>query len=464
MYKKLAKYFLILNILIIAFVFVKGFSSTWLIDKSKDSYLINNVNNYSVLKGKVVKEREELIDKQRLIVDINGEKILITCKMYPQYSYGDYLEISGLLLKPENFDNFNYEAYLSRYDIFYLMYYPKINKLENINLSLAERVYKKIILIKQSIRRVINIGLPEPCAGIANSIILGYKKSLSNISKDIFSKTGLSHLMAISGAHISILTAIILSFCLNIGLSRKFTNRIILMFLIFFPIFTGLSSSAIRASIMGVLSLMALSANRLKLSLNSLIFTATVMIVFNPLILHHDIGFQLSFLAVLGIIYLNPIFENIKNNLIKKSRIRYFKKIINTLLSFFNISLSAQLFCLPIIALNFNEVSCISPLSNILVIWIFPMLFSFLLIAIVLSFIFPPLIYIYFLPSYICINYIYQIAQSLARFNFVIKVDRISPLFLILYYSILFVFIKIYGYKNKKKDILYKKSTKKTRM
>jgi competence protein ComEC len=128
---------------------------------------------------------------------------------------------------------------------------------------------------------------------------------------------------------------------------------------------------------MGGLSLLAINSKRLKNSINIIIFVACLMIIINPLILHHDLGFQLSFLAVLGIIYIYPILEKVKNKVLKKCELKYFKKLVSTLLSFLNISLSAQLFCWPILVFNFNEISLISPISNTLIVWIFPFLFFY---------------------------------------------------------------------------------------
>ncbi|MDA3802816.1 MAG: ComEC/Rec2 family competence protein [Patescibacteria group bacterium] len=459
MYKKLPKIFLIINLLIISFIFIKGFSSNSFNKESVNQELEKRVGQEVSFKAMVVKEREERIDKQRLVVLVLNKKILITTNLYPKYSYGDYIKIEGNLLEPENFSGFDYKSYLLRYGISYVMYYPRISKLDELNLSLANKSYKKLIIFKQKIRNVINIGLPEPHSGLANAMLLGYKKSISDYTQEIFSKTGLSHLIAISGTHISILTAIILSFFLSIGLNRKISYKIILLFLFIYPIFTGLSASTIRASIMGSLSLLALSSNRLKISFNLLVFVAALMIVVNPLILHHDIGFQLSFLAVLGIIYIYPILERFKDRIIRKAEIKTFRKLISSLLSFLNISISAQLFCSPIIALNFKEISLISPISNILVVWIFPLFFIFLLIATLLTFIFPSLIYILYLPSYVCLDYIYKTAETLAGLNLVLKFENISPLFICIYYLILITIIYLIN-KNKAKKIKKEKNKK----
>jgi competence protein ComEC len=460
MYKKLPKIFLIINLLIITFVFVLGFSPTAFKDEP-NSELEKRVGGKVSLKVLVVKEREDRIDKQNLVVLVLNEKILVTTNLYPKYSYGDSIKIEGKLLKPEKFSGFDYRSYLERYGISYVMYYPKITQLDDLKLSFRRRLYKKLINFKQGIRKEINIALPEPYSGLANAMFLGYKKAISNETKEIFSKTGLSHLIAISGTHISILTAIILSFFLAIGIRRKIANKFILLFLIIYPILTGMSASTIRAAIMGGLSLIAMSSSRIKISFNLIVFVATLMIILNPLILHHDLGFQLSFLAVLGIIYIYPILEKIKDRVIRKGRIKRFKKLICALLSFLNISISAQLFCWPILALNFKEVSLISPISNILVVWVFPFLFVFLLIATILSFIFPFLIYIFYLPSYICLAYIYNSAESLAELNLVVEVENISPLFILIYYLILITIIFLIKRREKNK---YKRKLKKRRI
>jgi competence protein ComEC len=180
------------------------------------------------------------------------------------------------------------------------------------------------------------------------------------------------------------------------------------------------------------------------------------MLIFNPLLMHHDIGFQLSFLAVLGIIYIYPIFEKFKQKILNISEIKKCRKLISTLLSLFNISLAAYLSTLPLILLHFKQMYLLSPFVNVLVVFLFPLLFVLLILAIIFSFIFPGLIYYLFYPAYLCLKYIYELAKFFSSFNlFIIEIDRMPILIIILYYIILITFVVYINKKNKKEKNNY---------
>ena len=129
----------------------------------------------------------------------------------------------------------------------------------------------------------------------------------------------------------------------------------------------------------------------------------------NPRLLRDDIGFQLSFLAVLGIIYIYPkikkIFEKI--SVVKKIKNNFFVFIINTIC----VTISAQIITAPILLYNFGDVSLIAPVSNILVLWLLPFLLISLFVAIILGLIFPSLSALFFLPAGLILEYILFIAK-----------------------------------------------------
>lgn len=439
---KKQKIFLFLNFIFIIIVLFLNYVNFFTDRINNKSELIKKAETSISINAWVCREKEERKKNLKLVLCYKDEKILLTTGLYPKYSYGEELQVEGRVRKAEKFNNFDYPSYLLRHNIQSLMYYPKINKIGYKNLSFFQKRYKSLLIFKQKIRDLINVALPEPTASLANAMLLGYKKSLSDNSKNVFSKTGLSHLVAISGAHLSIISSLILTFLLFLNFSKKRASYIIILFLLTYPVFSGLSASCIRAALMAFFIIIANLSNRLTNSINPLIFTASVMLMFNPMLIFCDVGFQLSFLAVLGIIYLFPILEEYKNYILKKCQIRKFKKIITILLSYLNISIAAQLFCLPIIIKNFQEVCYISFLANILVIWIFPIIFISLIIAIILSFIFPALLLIFFYPSYICLKYLYEVSKYLAGFEAMIYIDNIKFYQIIIYYLILYFFIR----------------------
>ncbi len=331
--------------------------------------------------------------------------------MYPKYNYGDELKIKCKLQAPEEFNGFAYDRYLARYDIYSVCYYSDIvvlnkNKINSIKFIL----YNNILKLKNRFRKSINFGLSEPQASLAKAIVIGDKKGISDDLREQFSRAGISHIMAISGMHITIFSVIIMWIFFSVGCSRKYAFLLSSLFLIIYILLIGVPASAVRAGIMGFLVMFSLYLGRLNSLNRSLIFTAVILLLINPKLLRDDIGFQLSFLAVFGIAYLFPKL----NKWSDKIGVTGYKKIKNMLF----ITISAQIFTFPILMINFSQISLISPITNLLVIWTLPLLIISIIIAVILSFIFPFLSIILFTPSYLILLYIIKISELLIKIPF----------------------------------------------
>jgi competence protein ComEC len=431
--------FLFINSLFIAGVFVIGadpqaFQTDWN-SRSLSEYLGQNIS----FSGRVCEEAE--VDyKSRKLTVCTPERVLITTNLYPTYDYGDTLSVSGLLKAPEPFNGFNYDQYLARYDIYALMYYPKIrldseqsglSSTDANRLSLKEKSFRSLLIIKGKARDLINSGLPEPEAGLANALLLGYRKTVNKEDLAIFSRVGLSHMIAISGSHITILSAMIINFLLAFKLRRRTALKMVFAFLIIYPLMTGLSASAVRSAIMGGLALLAMYYGRPSSLIYSLVLAAAVMLALNPLLLRNDIGFQLSFLALLGIIYIYPIGEELSGRLLDRLSIRKqtfgqrtfdkrtigkkMTRFIKTILDTINLTLVAQIVILPVAVINFEQLSVIAPLANVLVLWTFPLLLAALIGGLVLSALLPVLGVVWFFPAHCLLKYIFVMAELLAR-------------------------------------------------
>jgi competence protein ComEC len=179
--------------------------------------------------------------------------------------------------------------------------------------------------------------------------------------------------------------------------------------LIFYIALIGLPASAMRAGLMGFLVLLALNIGRLNKMVNSLALAAFILLWINPKLLRDDIGFQLSFLAVLGIFLFNSFFKKIVRY--EKIKSSFLKGILEVLV----VTMSAQVLTLPIMALNFSQISVIAPLANLLILWTLPFLMILIISALFLSFVFPPLSFYFFLPSFFILRYIIMAATALVK-------------------------------------------------
>lgn len=413
----LAKIFFVFNLLFIISIFILGFRPQAFQPKITERDLAYYNDQNISFTARVCEEADVDIKSRRLTVCVNGQvqgQVLITTNLYPSYDYGDYLKISGQLQAPPEIEGFDYEAYLARYDIYSVMYRPKISLASGV-LTGPQVIYKKLIQFKQYLKLIIDSNLPEPAAGLADAILLGYRRTVEREDLNIFARVGLSHMIAISGSHITILSAMIINFLLALGFHRRRALKLIFIFLFLYPLVTGLSASAVRSAIMGALAFLAIYYQRTSSLTKSLVFAAALMLAGNPSLLRDDIGFQLSFLAILGIIYIYPLGERLTADLLNKLRLKHgVKNIWKTILDTFNLTLVSQIVILPIALINFKQLSLIAPLANILVLWTFPPLLSSLIIAIFLSALIPALGALWFLPSYLLLKFIFIISDLLA--------------------------------------------------
>jgi competence protein ComEC len=405
-------------------------------------------NKEVVLQGIIASEPDRRSDKQKLDINVSAikgvnhevtGKVLVTTNLYPTFNYGDELQIACRLAAPEEFSGFAYDRYLARYDIYSVCYYPPINKLRG---NQGNWFYSAIYNLKAAIRNKINSNLSEPQASLASGILLGDMSGAGNDVQLAFSRSGLSHIAAVSGMNVSIIAAVSMSVLLFLGCWRRQAYYLSVLFIVVFIILVGLPASAVRAGVMGFLALTALAYGRTNKLTNALIFAAAVLLFFNPKLLRDDVGFQLSFLAVVGIIYVYPFFrqrfENIKS------------VIIRGILDVLAITVSAQIFTLPIIAYNFSIISLVAPFANLLVLWSITFLTVGLMAVLLISFILPILSFWLFLPFDLLLRYVVYIAKISSTLpGGYLQLNYVWPGWLVIYYFIVGVLIFYYQKRTK---------------
>jgi len=302
-----------------------------------------------------------------------GKVLLKLSKLY-QIDYGDLIEIEGKLKKAPRF--------FYKENIFYQIDYPKIKILLK-----EEGNFLKAFLFKISLKIQKNLSFLFPLkeASFAEGIILGR----SSLASEEFSKkltlAGLSHLVALSGFNITIISHYLFNF-LIFFFKREICFWASLILIALFVLMTGAFPSCIRAGIMGGIYLLSLKGGRQYHPKYALFFACFLMVLFNPKILCFDLGFQLSFLATLGLIYLTPLLKNFYLSFKSKIKNQFLKKIfnakkLNTFLDdFFFPTLSAQISIFGLIIKNFSQFPLIGIVSNLFILPLIPtsMLFSFL--------------------------------------------------------------------------------------
>ncbi|MFH1048997.1 MAG: ComEC/Rec2 family competence protein [Patescibacteria group bacterium] len=395
---------------------------------AKNDFKISDYNDYLdkniVFQGVIVEEPNVRIKDVQYVVEVKSlkskveslgvsqsettfndfGKILITLPRYPAYKYGDLVEFDGKLKIPEKFSSFDYQEYLAKDDIYWTMYSPKTGFISSGN---GNSIYSVIFSFKNVFKEKVARLLPEPEISLLNGLLLGERSGMGEKLKNDFSITGTSHIVAVSGFNVTIIAIIILEFCLLIGFSRNRAFWVSLFAIISFIIMVGAPASAIRAGIMGGLVLVAVRASRLNSMANAIIFAAVLMLAINPKILRFDAGFQLSFLAVVGIVWVYPILDY------------YFRKLPDYLKikSMFLVTISAQIMALPILIYNFDRLSLVAPLANILILPFIPIAMALGFLAGLFSFIWitPAKIIGYF--TWLVLAYQIRMIEFLASFS-----------------------------------------------
>lgn len=254
---------------------------------------------------------------------------------------------------------FNYQKYLTRKDIFYEAYLPgKISESSTKTLSFLELVKNERLKL---LNRIDHSSLNEKSASFLKGIILADRTEMDSETISDFQKSGLMHLLAISGTHIGIIFGIFYFILTHIFSGKKrFAAIIASIFLIWaFAVFIGLGNSVIRACIMISVYFIYVLLQRKPDLLHALSLAALFILIANPQQIF-DVGFQLSFSAVLGIYWLyKPILK-----LIPRSKFKAF----NFFSSVLAITITAQISTLPLVIFYFHQFSFVSIIANMIVI------------------------------------------------------------------------------------------------
>ncbi|MFH1789770.1 MAG: ComEC/Rec2 family competence protein [bacterium] len=303
-------------------------------------------------------------------------KILIKTGIYPTFNLGDELTVACELQKPKNTSaKFKYDKYLQMQGIHSICYYPRISLFRSAddvgigNLKLSS-IYRAIVRLKVKVADRVNLLWPEPKSGFMAGLLYGSRSGLPEDVIEYFNASGITHIIAISGYNISIIVVVIMNCLIHIGFNRRSAFWLVLAVIFAFVIFTGASASVMRAAIMGCIVLLAGQLGRASKVFNLLVMVLVVMVLINPLSIFYDCGFQLSFLATIGLVYLSPLVKPILK----------WETVASTF--------SAIIATMPLMLYQFERFSIVAIAANILILWIIPILMLGGFIATAISFVF----------------------------------------------------------------------------
>lgn len=388
--------------------------------------------------GIVVDEPDEREKYTRLIIESSEAKILIYANHYPEFQYGDEINLTGILKKPSNFSgDFGWVSYLEKDEIYFEMFYPKIKLVSSGN---GNWIKQNLFLLKGKFLDSLSLVIPEPHSSFMGGLTVGAKQSIPKDLQEDFRKTGIIHIVVLSGYNITLVADTIMkffSFLLSVfGISLGIFS------ISLFAIMTGASATIVRASIMAILVLIARATGRVSEITWALFLTAFLMIIHNPKILYFDVGFQLSFLATLALIWVSPHIQDRLKFIPEKFHLREIASA----------TIATQIFVLPFLLYKMGLFSVVSLPTNLLILIFVPITMFFGFISGFLGMISTILSIPFAWVSYAFLQYELLVVEFFARLPLSsFLVEKFSFLWVILIY--IFYGLIIYRLNNiKKKD------------
>lgn len=267
-------------------------------------------------------------------------KIAIVASFQKPYPFlvGEEIKFASILKKPTNSGQFDYVHYLLLDDTYGL---ANVERFDRTGVNTAPEFSRFVFTTREFLLGHIRSVFPGDSASLLGGILLGERSDFSIELKNQFARSGLTHIVAVSGFNITIIIlflSIVFSFLPNIPRSIAVVGSIV-----FFVFLVGPQAPVLRAAILGIVGYVALLSDRRMRMIPSLLTTALLLVWWDPLSIVYDVSFHLSFLAVLGIISFSD----------RLDRALSFLPSFLALRESLVLTLSATVFTLPIMLVNF---------------------------------------------------------------------------------------------------------------
>ncbi len=364
--------------------------------------------------------------------------------------YADVLDFTGKLQTPSEGSTFSYRDYLATQGIYSYLNYPHYQVIMHSSGNLFKIL---IFAFRDQAYQKINQFYTQPEASLLSGILLGIETDISEDVEEAFQVTGTTHIIAISGFNIAIITGLFMFLARRVTKNRWKALIIAIIGICVYTTMVGGQASVVRAAIMGSIGLLGKQIGRPQSGVNSLAITAAIMSLFNPLILW-DVGFQLSFAATIGLIlYAEPLqtsFENITKSFLPENILQ---RISGPVGEFFLFTIAAQITTMPIIAYHFHQFSSYALLTNILILPAQPMIMILGGLSVLTGMILPPIGQLLAFGAWLFLTYTIRMVRYVSTFpGSLITAGEISIVWFILYYVVLFA-VTLYLISKKSKRV-----------
>ncbi|MBU1862636.1 MAG: ComEC/Rec2 family competence protein [Candidatus Omnitrophica bacterium] len=285
--------------------------------------------------------------------------------------YGDEIRIWGEMKRPKRATNrgqFDYRAYLKKYDIHMIISAYGDTCVRIYSSKKKGGVVREILNVRNKINEKINRHIAYPYNTILSALLIGKRSAIPPSIRDDFVKTGTVHLLAISGLHVSIITAALYYVCTLFGMHRLVRAGVSILFMVVYAVLAGLRFPILRAVLMGSIIIMGIVLDRKKNLINTLFLVFLLLLLLYPESLFLA-GFQLSFLSVFSIIILSPAVKELfspNSNTIQQHGLP--RRLRHSVHTGYAVSIAIFFTSSVLIIYYFNIFSLISIGANILIV------------------------------------------------------------------------------------------------
>lgn len=320
----------------------------------------------------------------------SGARILAYISPYPEISYGDVLSVMGDVVQPPVN---SYGGYLAKERIHATVSYPVIEIIDNAANPFFEALYQ----IRRSTNNATRRLFTQQQATLLSGILFGEREEFSKEFLNKLSVSGTLHLTALSGFNITIIVFFAIAVFSSLFLGNTCAVFVATFFMVtFFVSMTGFALSALRAALMAFIVGLAEQTGRMYHPRNAIAFAAVALTLLNPKVPVFDLGFQLSFLATLSIIYFAPALRQL--SFFKQEGFFHWRDVLA-------ITIAAQLGVAPIAIHNFGNFSFSALPANIAVVTIIPLLTILGFATVAAYFIFAPFAILLSKPTAFLLDY-----------------------------------------------------------
>jgi len=392
---------------------------------SSDIAQYNNLGGMTI-EGVVIAEPDARDDRLELRVEAetvtrigqtlptNG-LVLVQAPSTADVRYGDRITATGLLVMPGDGDTFSYADFLGRTGVYSLM---RDTAVEVISKGHGDVWYSTLLDLKARAAQVIARAMPEPNAALLTGILLGNDRGLAPEVADAFSRVGASHIIAISGFNMAILSSTVMGLLNWLRIRGRWAALIGISVIVLYTLMVGANATVVRAALMSSMLVFGALIRRKTYVPASIGFVALLLSALNPTILW-DVGFQLSLFATLGLaLFANPLskrFNRMLMHIFPRSMSGVLGNFLNEALV---VTVAAQILTLPLIVLYFGRLSVVTLLVNLLIIPAQSLLLILGLIATLLGLFAPGLAQFLYWLDMLVLSYTLGVVRLFAQLPF----------------------------------------------